>query len=146
MAVERSVGPKILAIDDSELALEVTRSMLEDAGFQVITMNSALGASAAIVKENPALVLCDMAMPALSGDRLIDVLRKNKILQNTRIVLYSDRPIAELEQAVKRCGADGYIQKTGDPQEFIRRVHLWLAEGASEKCLGQVGAPTPGKK
>jgi DNA-binding NarL/FixJ family response regulator len=72
------------------------------------------------------VVLLDVTMPGLDGDKLLPSLRASAKLQNTRFVLYSSKPVAELEKLARRCGADGYIPKTKDWTAFVAAVRRFL--------------------
>ncbi len=67
---------KILIVDDSDLVLEIYKEVLESADFEVITRNTPFGTASIIATEKPNLVLIDLFMPALSGDKLVELLRK----------------------------------------------------------------------
>lgn len=105
------------------------RLVLRNAGYDVVTRESPFGASAAIMSEKPDLVLIDVSMPALRGDKLIDMLRNRAAAKGTRLFLYSGQPIDVLEKLVESCGADGYIQKTIDSHEFLRRIENIFGNG-----------------
>jgi CheY-like chemotaxis protein len=114
------VRHKILVVDDSTIALELARIRLEEAGFDVETLDSPFGFSAALRSQKPDLVLLDVSMPALQGDRLLQIAHRN-VNPSQRgatasqgscpVVLYSDRPEQELAALAHACGADGYVRK-----------------------------------
>ena len=64
------VMPKVMIVDDENTVLEITGAVLEDHGYRVIKRESALGTSLAILREKPDVVLLDVNMPGLSGDRI----------------------------------------------------------------------------
>jgi len=117
---------KIMIVDDSEIVLELTKSVLEDAGFEIVTRNTPFGTSNAIVREKPDLVLLDVSMPALSGNSIVELAKKDDALKNTKILLYSDRSTEELDGIMAKCGADGYIKKTDDDLDLVRQVNSWF--------------------
>lgn len=118
---------KVLIVDDSDLVLEIYKNALESAGFEVITRNTPFGTASLISSEKPNLVLLDIFMPALSGDKLVELVRKDKNIQNTKLLLFSDRPVDELRSVSETCGADGFIQKTRDHMDVVRKVQSWIA-------------------
>ena len=83
---------KVMIIDDSVLVLTIIRHQLEQAGFDVITRESALGTAAAVLREQPDVVLVDVMMPALGGENLVTLLRKQPNSKDMRILLFSDKP------------------------------------------------------
>jgi CheY-like chemotaxis protein len=121
------IMPKVLVVDDSEIAREVAALTLEEQGYQVVTMDSPLGFSNTLRKEQPDLVLMDISMPALQGDKLVELASRN-VPAGCSIVLHSDRPEEELARLSAACGAKGFIRKTGDAREFLRLVQKFIAK------------------
>ncbi len=117
---------KAVVIDDSELVLDMVKMMLDGTGIEVVVKDSPLGASSFIANESPDLLLLDVTMPALSGTNLVEIIRKNPRLNDLKVVLFSDRPVRELERLALECDADGYMGKTSDPEEFVGNVRSWL--------------------
>ena len=113
---------RVVIIDDSEVALELAAGALRLAGMQVPTLDSPIGSSVAIMSVHPDLVLIDVTMPALSGEKVVEILKRMRSLAGVKIVLHSDQEPAELAAAVKRCGADGYICKTKDRERLVADV------------------------
>jgi len=119
---------KILLIDDSELALTWAEARLTEAGHTVIARDEPLGAGLIIVREKPDLVLIDVAMPSLNGDELVKLLKRHAGMHNSVLVLYSSSHAPELASLAEGCGADGYMPKSADPDEFMRLVDGFLAQ------------------
>ena len=118
---------KILVIDDSQSVLESARLALEDAGYEVLTLRQALMSSAKIMRGRPDLVLVDVNMPTIDGDQLVEVVRRNESANDALLLLYSAKPPAELGALARRCGADGFISKSTDPESLPRQVNRWMA-------------------
>lgn len=118
---------KVLIVDDSLLILEIYKNILESEGFEVITSNTPFGTVSLIASEKPNIVLLDVFMPGLSGDRLVTVVRKDKNLNNTKLLLFSDRPAEELQSITTSCNADGFIRKSRDHTEVAQSVRSWIA-------------------
>lgn len=122
---------KILVIDDSMTVIAWLQQVLSKAGFEVCSRTVAIGSGAAILREQPDLVLMDINMPALQGDEVIRDFRRSKHGKEVRIVVHSSLPIDELAQIVDMCEADGYIQKTNNAQEFIRQIKRFLLDSST---------------
>ena len=118
---------RIMIVDDDATTLEVTGALLEEQGHEVIKRQNALGTTLAILKDRPDVVLLDIRMPGLSGDKLVELAAPNKDIAKPIILLHSSSKRAELESLARRCGASGTIEKTGDPAEFIKRFEQALA-------------------
>lgn len=125
-----SVKKTIIVIDDSVIVREMLTLTLTEAGYVVHALDSPFASAPAIMREKPAMVLLDVSMPGLDGDRIVEIMRRNNVaLENTAIILHSDKPEAELAQIAQRCGADGYIQKTMDADHLLRQVKFLVAMG-----------------
>jgi DNA-binding response OmpR family regulator len=118
---------KILVVDDSNVVLQGTAIALEDAGFDVITLDNPLSVAHVLRKEQPVLMLIDVNMPTLTGDTVTSIVAKRGA-GPTKILLHSDVEELELRVRARQCGADGYIRKTGDETDFIRQVQQALAQ------------------
>ena len=125
---------KILVVDDSEIVREMVSIELEERGFTVVVMESPLGFTSALKREQPDLVLMDVSMPALQGDKLVDLANRSGT-PGCPIVLHSDRPEAELQTLVKNCGASGYIRKTSDGNQLAASVDRYLRAGGRVRSL-----------
>ena len=117
--------PLILVVDDCEVTLKVTRLLLENAGFEVITRSRPIGTTAEILKIKPDCVLLDVLMPGITGDKVTKLIKESGVA--TKIVLHSGKETNELRELARGCGADGYIKKTTDKHEFINKVKSFLS-------------------
>jgi CheY-like chemotaxis protein len=103
--------PKVLVVDDDDVCRAVVREALEEGGFDVVELGSPIGMSSVVNHEKPDLVLMDLEMPAIEGDKAVEILLKHR-LHECKILLYSGRSEAELEQLARSCGASGYVPKS----------------------------------
>lgn len=132
-----SEEPTILVVDDSPIVLEATRTVLEAAGMRVIVHGSAEGTVAAVLSEQPDLLLLDVDLPKTSGDAIAAALQKTAPTHRTVVLLFSSLDRHLLRLKALRCGAHGFIQKTANPGELIAQVRHWLPE-SSQPMSGTV--------
>jgi len=116
----------ILVVDDSDVVLSVTKTLLVAAGYRVLTHPGPSGCVALILQEKPDLVLIDVNMPKLGGETIVKLFGKAQPNSETIILLFSSLPAEQLERRAQSSGAHGYICKTDDAFEFVRHVHRWL--------------------
>jgi DNA-binding NtrC family response regulator len=121
---------RIMVVDDDAICLEVTRDRLKAAGYEVIVRDSALGTSAAILRERPHVVLLDQDMPGLTGEQLAQLLRGQGGENRAALILYSSEPLSRLSERAKRCGAAGFIEKTSSDQRFLQQLSDCLRDRA----------------
>jgi CheY-like chemotaxis protein len=112
---------KVLVVDDDEQYLKLTGRLLRDAGYQVLTRSESLGTCAAVTTEEPDMVIMDVKMPSLDGDRLTPLVQRCTGVRSI-VVLYSGMDPAALEKRAKACGADAFIPKGLLPPEFLEHV------------------------
>jgi CheY-like chemotaxis protein len=117
---------RVLVVDDSELACAAVRGALEKAGFEVVTMTTPFGFTNALTREQPALVLLDIGMPGLSGERLVSIVR-TKGPPGCKVVFYSAREPQELEQQLRQCQADGAVHKSVRGPDLTALVQKYLS-------------------
>ncbi|MDX2051150.1 MAG: response regulator [Polyangiaceae bacterium] len=116
---------KVLIVDDDQFFTRNLERLLRRQGFEVVTLRSALGLSAAVQREQPDLLLVDVAMPAINGDRAAELLRKSG-LANCPIVLLSALPNDQLAAASERCQATAYISKVRRAGDILQQIDLIL--------------------
>ena len=121
---------RILVIDDDEVLLATTEALLAAADYAVETHHGAFGASAAIMKSRPDLVLLDVNMPGLSGPALAELVRARTWGERMRILFYSSSEAEELARAVAASGADGFVRK-GDRASLLAEVARALGKGSA---------------
>lgn len=117
---------KVLVVDDDELHLYTTKELLQNEQVEVITHKNWLGATTRVREVQPDLVLLDVNMPALSGDRLSALIKPYCDSTRTPIVFYSSNDEDSLRELAATHGVRGYICK-GDPAELRKKVSQFLA-------------------
>ena len=109
---------RLLFIDEEPMLVELGTTMLTNLGYRVVGMRDPIEALA-LVKEDPAqfdLVITDLTMPKMTGDRLAEKLA----------LLRPDLPVLLCSGYVKHIGTHphlaGYIQKPLTQQELAQAV------------------------
>lgn len=116
---------KILAIDDEEETLIFVANVLGKE-HDVVTVESWVTAMEYIVRDKFDLILLDIMLPGLSGDKLVEILKKRITDKPLNIVLFSGIDERELQQKTKESGAKGYIHKSYAPGLLPLRVQRFL--------------------
>jgi len=119
---------KILIIDDSELVLAMAKDALDQAGYQVVTATNGIEANRYIFsKERPDLIIMDIMMPMLDGNKKAKILKENEVSRDIPILLLSSKSKEEMRQLAEESGADGYILKPFSPVEITSCVRKCLS-------------------
>ncbi len=115
-------GWRILIADDNHDMRDYLRKLLEDAGFQVRTVNDGNAALAACLSDAPDLLLSDVMMPGLNGIALLQRIRIEPSIANLPVILLS----ARADEAAQREGLgatpDDYVVKPFHASELIARI------------------------
>jgi CheY-like chemotaxis protein len=115
----------VVVADDESHILQLLTLVLEDLGAEVVAVRNGELALAAVRERRPALLLTDVMMPKLRGDRLCRVIKDDPHLAATSVVILS---AMSLEDIVDPC-ADEYVPKPFDLRSidglFRRYVVRW---------------------
>ncbi|RKG78801.1 response regulator [Corallococcus terminator] len=121
---------KALVVDDDPLVLELVERSITRYGFEVTTTRAALGVANLIRVHQPDIVLLDVNIPALSGDRILGVVRQFAG-PDTLFILYSSMDESKLRELMRTAGADGYIPKSVSGPELALKLsglhRKWMA-------------------
>jgi two-component system response regulator EvgA len=141
------MSPKgtVLIVDDDPIVLETTRLRLVRAGWSVETRDQALGTAQWIAEHQPDVVLLDVGMPAVSGDVLADVLRRNGLTENVAVILHSGMSQEALTDLQVATGAIGAIQKTGNDTLFLAAFESLLVRFRSQHGGSAARSGAPGR-
>ncbi len=128
---------KILAVDDDAMVLAVIKKRLEFAGYEVITAMEGLEGLKKARTENPDLIVLDLILPNLNGYQICAMLKRDSTYRNIPIVMLTSRSQqADINEGMK-AGADAYITKPYEPDEFIAKIQTLLAKGQQNKDMEQ---------
>ena len=96
-----SVRRRVLVIDDDPMAIDILSLILRGGGFQVSAATSAIGVTQLVADTRPDAIVMDLNMPAMSGDRLARLLRRNPRSRKIPLVLVSGDGFAALQEAAQ---------------------------------------------
>lgn len=112
-------------VDDDEGILEVTKIVLEEAGFTVRDISTAELLYSEIKKTLPDLILLDLLLSGTDGREICQRLKQNSATRQVPVVLMSAD--TQIQEKFREAGADDYIKKPFDIEELegIVRKHLF---------------------
>jgi two-component system chemotaxis sensor kinase CheA len=116
-----AAAPRILVVDDQFVVRELERSILDAAGYRVLTACHGREALEAIAEDGTFdLVVTDLQMPELDGLGLLAAIRADPIHATLPVVIVTSRGSGKNRRRVADSGANAYILK----EEFDQRVLL----------------------
>ncbi len=117
-------GIHVVAVDDEEDALDLLRVVLESAGAEVTTLNSAMTALDRIAEIKPQVLVVDLGMPEMDGFELITRLRKSedKTIRNIPAAALTAFARSEDRTKALRSGFEMHLAKPVDPAELVASI------------------------
>ena len=116
-------GPRrVLVVDDDDVAREAMVELLKLAGHEVMSLPSPIGATKAIINASVDVVVLDVIMPSLRGDKLALLLGRNPRLRHVGVVLITGGSTTELASVASKLGAAAIVQKSHMHSQLDRAV------------------------
>ncbi len=135
-------GLRILVVDDSDINLEIARSLLEREGAVVETAGDgreALTRLGSAAEPTVDAVLMDVQMPVMDGLQACRVLRQEMKLALPVIALTAGAMDDERERALE-AGMTDFLSKPLDPAAVVRSLRLHIDRAASEAVTDRMAA------
>jgi two-component system, OmpR family, phosphate regulon response regulator PhoB len=110
---------RILVVDDDAEIRDMLRRLLEADDYQVEAVSTAPDALAAVVREEPDLVLLDVVLDTEDGR---DLLKEMRLICDLPVVFLTGRGSEIDKVSGLKMGADDYIVKPFSPGELSARV------------------------
>lgn len=118
----------IIVIDDCRVTLAMLTDMLESAGFRVSTAEDSIYSNHLIYNSSPPdMILLDVMMPHMSGDKKAKKLKERKGSSTIPVLLISSKDEKELSAMVATSGADGFLHKPFTADKLLDTVQSHLA-------------------
>lgn len=116
------MNPRVLVIDDDEIVREAMCELLKAAGCTVLDAGSPIGVTKSIVDNQIDVIVLDVMMPDISGDKLAKLLRNNPRMHQLSIVLVSGADVTKLAQMASDVKADALVAKADIHRELSHVV------------------------
>ena len=115
--------PRILVVDDIRANSMLIEAYLKPMGYEVMTVDSGLGALELARESPPDLVLLDVRLPDLDGFEVCRKLREEQATSLVPIVMVTSLNATEDRVKALEAGADDFLSKPVDRLELKARVH-----------------------
>ncbi|MCL4248375.1 MAG: response regulator [Anaerolineae bacterium] len=122
----------ILVIEDELLVRESVAGILKQEGYQVTDMQNGWTGLAAIRKQLPDLVLCDINMPGMSGFEVLRETRKDPVTVDIPFICLTGRSEQEDRRIGMNLGADDYLTKPFTPEDLLSTIRYRLNQRTRE--------------
>lgn len=119
----------IAVIDDDIYIGDLLEELLTGEGYAVIRAYSGTEALLMLEKQRADLVLLDLMLPGLSGERVMER------LSNTPVIVLSAKAGVDDKVKLLLSGAQDYVTKPFDNRELLARIAVQLREDKSRDSL-----------
>ena len=117
---------KILYVDDDEHTLNIVAKFLISQGYRVLTSSNPFIAPL-LEEEKPDLIVLDITMPLLSGDRIADTLTHQGYAETIPIIFFSGEVPKKIERIVSRIPRSTYVLKESGLDTLASRIRHALS-------------------
>jgi len=107
---------KVLLAEDDITMVSLLKTLLKMEGFDVVALHSDADVPAAVIAENPDVLLLDVHLSHQNGFDIVDALRSSEDTVGVRVVMSSG---ANVKEECMRHGADGFLLKPYMPDDLI---------------------------
>ena len=115
---------KILIVDDDEMVLALTQSVLVGQGYSTLLTADGPQGITIYKEQRPDLVLLDLGLPSMNG---LEVLRKIRSFDpQARVIVITGYASQESEQVALQYGAYDFVRKPVDFTDFLKRIQAAL--------------------
>jgi len=128
-------GEPILIVDDTPVNLKLTRILLVNEGYKVMTAASAEEALELLRSYHPQLILADIQLPGIDGLELTRRIKKNDETRDITVVALTAFAMKGDEQKAVEAGCDGYITKPIDTRSLGSRIREHLNRRAEAQGM-----------
>ena len=117
-------------VEDQVVTRQMEKSILEAAGYQVVTAENGLDALNRLGQQRFDLVVTDILMPKMDGFTLTREIRGNERTKNLPVVIVTSMESETDKRRGLEVGADAYLVKSSfDQKLLIEAIETLLGTG-----------------
>ena len=119
---------KVLVVDDDPAILTIASNRLQAESVHTLIAHDGADGLHMAKEHRPDVVVLDLMMPKMHGYTLIQEIRNDPSLSHVKILVTSAKTYASDVERTRRLGADRYLGKPYDLQEFWNTISELLQE------------------
>jgi CheY-like chemotaxis protein len=117
---------RILLADDSSTFLRLEQVFLESADYEVLRASDGNEALSVVASKRPDLVVLDLVMPGLEGDRVCSAIKSNPELVRIPVIMVTTRGDADGKARCEKAGCDAFLPKPIRKDRFLAAIQRLL--------------------
>jgi len=119
---------KVMMVDDEPLMTDLIQAYLEDEGYsRFVVANDPRQAMELLRREQPSVLLLDLMMPHISGFDLLEMVRGDRQLRYTPVIVLTAATGADAKLRALQLGVTDFLSKPVDESELVLRLRNTLA-------------------
>jgi DNA-binding response OmpR family regulator len=117
---------KIAIIEDDIAIVQMYRMKFESEGFDVVTANNGVDGLELVGQEKPDIVLLDLMMPKMTGDKMLAEMRRKAWGVSIPVIILTNMGESEAPDSVRKNGVKKFILKASmtprDVAEVVKKT------------------------
>ncbi|MEL6349046.1 MAG: response regulator [Myxococcota bacterium] len=113
---------RILLVDDDPVQRRWLKLLSERVGFEALLAADGSEGLAVVRRERPDIIVTDVHMPRMQGPRMLELIRKIPEMVDTPVIVVTADVSRETKIRLLTAGADDFIVKPIDADEFTARL------------------------
>ena len=122
----------VLVVDDDASVRAMLGYLLDDEGYEVLEAEDGAQAIEMLVTDAPDCMVLDLMMPNIDGLQVLRERRARGFAPDTRILVLTAKTTGADAVWCWELGADEYLMKPVDPEQFAKEVRVLLSRSSSD--------------
>ena len=128
---EDTIRPKIVAVDDSRMILNIYKATLHELGYDPVLFEFPASALEWLATEKPLMVLTDLNMPDITGIQLTEKIRELYTSKLLPIIMVTTQNESKDNEAAHMAGVDSILHKPFNGKTLGEAIDKVLQKVAS---------------
>ncbi|BAZ02375.1 response regulator receiver protein [Tolypothrix tenuis PCC 7101] len=126
LVVEVDYKPRILCIDEVTTIGETIEAILQQQGYEVLTLTNPLESLSFVFQLKPQMIFCNITMPELNGYEICAMLRQSTAFRLVPIIMLSSQDSFIDRVRASMVGATDYLTKPLQNTELLTLVEKYI--------------------
>lgn len=126
----------ILIYDDEPDILNLCKAILEKENYRIEILSFCENIVEDISTMHPDLVLMDLWIPKIGGEKAVQIMRENPVTKNIPVVLFSAND--DIEKICKGIKASAFLKKPFEISDLKKIIAEWISKNKDNHQKDQV--------
>jgi DNA-binding response OmpR family regulator len=134
---------KIVIVEDNSALADIYKTRLELLGYTCFIGYNGITGLYFIQKEIPDLVLLDLMIPDIPGDKVLETMRKSDWGKNIKVLVVSNLNESEASPNLRQLGIEDYLVKANITDDQIDQIVNRILQAPAEPPEAAPAAQAP---